>query len=118
MAKSIMQDTKECYLCRKEAEKAGYWGPLPNTGLHKHHFIFGKGNRPLAEEHGLWGYVCAARHHEYGPEAPHVNANVRKQLAADAQREFEKTHTRKEFTDIFHENFIPGESYEGEEDGR
>lgn len=35
--KSILQQTKECYLCRLKAEKAGYFGQLPSTGLHKHH---------------------------------------------------------------------------------
>ena len=30
MAKSIIQDTRirECYLCREEAEKRGYYGEL------------------------------------------------------------------------------------------
>ena len=39
MAKSIIQDTRirECYLCREEAEKRGYYGELKHTGLHKHH---------------------------------------------------------------------------------
>ena len=37
--KSILQQTKECYLCRLKAEKAGYFGQLPSTGLHKHHFM-------------------------------------------------------------------------------
>lgn len=41
MSKSILQTTKECYLCRMEAEAAGYFGGLPSTGLHKHHVIFG-----------------------------------------------------------------------------
>lgn len=114
MAKSIMQSRKECYLCRKAAEKQGYFGQLKDYGLHKHHFIFGKGNRPLSERYGLWGYVCEERHHEHGPEAPHVNRDVRYELAADAQREFEKTHTRKEFTDIFGQNYILNELFEGD----
>jgi hypothetical protein len=113
MAKSILQDTKECYLCREDAEEQGYYGMLRSTGLHKHHFIFGKGNRPLAEHYGLWAYVCQERHHEYGPDSPHVNRAVRYKLAADAQRAFEKTHTRKEFTDIFGQNYILDEPFEG-----
>lgn len=49
--KSILQDTKECYLCRMEAEKMGYFGRLPDTGLDKHHFIHGNANRQLAEKY-------------------------------------------------------------------
>ncbi len=113
MAKSIMQNRKECYLCRKEAERIGYYGDLTEHGLHKHHCIFGKGNRPLAEHYGLWVYVCEAKHHEHGPESPHENRRIRYELAADAQREFEKTHKRKEFTDIFMQNYTD-ESYEGD----
>lgn len=78
MAKSIIQDTRirECYLCREEAEKRGYYGELKHTGLHKHHFIYGRFGafRKKAEHYGLWGYMCAERHHEHGPEAPHNNA--------------------------------------------
>lgn len=113
MAKSIMQNRKECYLCRKEFNQSGIYYDLPSTGLHKHHCIFGMGNRKLAEHYGLWVYVCERRHHEHGAESPHESREVRYELAADAQREFEKTHTRKEFTDIFGRNYILNESFEG-----
>lgn len=114
MSKSIMQDRKECYLCRKEMEKKELYYELPSTGLHRHHCIFGAGkNRKFSEHYGLWVYVCAQRHHVYGRESPHENNKVREELAEDAQREFEKTHTRKEFTDIFGRNYIRGESFEG-----
>ena len=46
MAKSIIQKhtdplSRECYLCRKEADEKGYFGELKHTGLHKHHFMHG-----------------------------------------------------------------------------
>ena len=105
MAKSIIQTTKECYLCRKEADRKGYYGLLKSTGLHKHHFMNGP-NRKMAEHYGLWAYVCAERHHEYGPEAPHVNADVAKQLKQIAQREFEAKYGHDEWMRIFGKNYL------------
>lgn len=108
MAKSIIQDPriKECYLCREEAENRGYYGELPSTGLHKHHFIHGTANRKLAERYGLHAYVCTKRHHLYGKEAPHANAAVDRRLKQIAQRAFEKKHSHEEWMQIFQENFL------------
>lgn len=44
MAKSIIQARtgpadRECFLCREEAERNGYYGELCHTGLHKHHGV-------------------------------------------------------------------------------
>ena len=74
--KSILQQTKECYLCRLKAEKSGYFGQLPSTGLHRHHFMHGTANRKLAEKYGLYAYVCERFHHEHGEESPHGNPAV------------------------------------------
>lgn len=117
MAKSIIQDTriKECFLCREEADKQGYYGELTSYGLHKHHFIFGRGkNRKKAEHYGLWAYLCNARHHEYGQEAPHVNAEVRIYLSQVAQAAFEKKYSRALFTQEFGKNWLD-EPYEEDE---
>ena len=61
--KSIIQTgrIKECYLCREEADRLGYYGELPHTGLHRHHFMHGTANRRKAEQYGLWAYVCVQR---------------------------------------------------------
>ena len=77
MAKSIIQEhtdklSRECLLCREEAERIGYYGELRHTGLHKHHIMLGTAGRPKAEHYGLWTYLCNERHHEYGPESPHA----------------------------------------------
>lgn len=114
MAKSIIQTNgiKECYLCREEADKIGYYGDLPSTGLHKHHFIFGYANRKKSEHYGLWGYVCVKRHHEYGPESPHENGEVRRHLCRVAQRAFEKKYSRQQFTQEFGKNWLD-EPFEG-----
>lgn len=105
MSKSIIQDTKECYLCRLEAEEKGYFGRLPNTGLHKHHFLHGY-MRKKAEHFGLWAYVCAERHHEYGPDAPHQNAEVDLKLKQIAQREFERIYGHERFMEEFGKNYL------------
>lgn len=110
MAKSIIQKrtdpaSRECLLCREEAERIGYYGELPHTGLHKHHFLFGP-LRKKAEHYGLWGYVCMKRHHEYGPEAPHVNAEVSNHLKQIAQRAFEKKYGHELWMQEFGKNYL------------
>ena len=100
MSKSILQAEKECYLCRLAADQAGYYGELPNTGLHRHHVIFGRGNRKKSEHYGLWVWLCIA-HHEYGPEAVHTNAQIRRQLSQIAQRAFMRVYPNLDFGEEF-----------------
>lgn len=106
--KSIIQQgkIKECYLCREEAEEAGYYGELPHTGLHRHHFMHGTANRKKAEQYGLWAYVCIKRHHEYGPEAPHANAKVDRRLKRIAQKAFEKKYGHDLWMQEFGRNYL------------
>lgn len=115
MAKSILQTTKECYLCRMEADRAGYGGELPSAGLHKHHVIYGKGNRKKSEHYGLWVYLCV-RHHEYGQEAVHNNRQVRIMLCEIAQREFERIYPRQLFFAEFGMNYLGFEEEERQQD--
>lgn len=118
MAKSIIQDPRirECYLCREEAEKMGYYGELPHTGLHKHHFIHGTANKKQAERYGLHAYLCVKRHHIYGPESPHGNGEVNKKLQQIAQRAFEKKYSREQWMKTFGENFLTDEEPEAPEE--
>ena len=95
-----MQAEKECYLCRLAADRAGYYGDLPHTGLHRHHVIFGRGNRKKSEHFGLWVWLCVA-HHEYGPEAVHTNARIRRQLSQVAQRAFMRVYPSLDFLQEF-----------------
>lgn len=106
MAKSILQNTKECFLCRMEAEKAGYYGQLTCNGLHKHHFMHGTANRKLAEQYGLWAYLCETRHHEHGPESAHGNAEVDLKLKQIAQTEFEKLFDHDTWMQVFMKNYL------------
>lgn len=105
MSKSILQAEKECYLCRLAADQAGYYGDLPHTGLHRHHAIFGRGNRKKSEHYGLWVWLCIA-HHEYGPEAVHTNAQIRRQLSQIAQRAFMRVYPNLDFREEFGINYL------------
>ena len=104
MARSIMQSKKECYLCRKAATAAGYYGELPSKGLHRHHVIFGKGYRNLSEKYGLWVYLCF-EHHE-GDSGVHKNKEVNVELRQQAEREFLREHTIEEWMQKFTRNYI------------
>lgn len=115
MAKSILQTTKECYLCRMKADKAGYGGELPSAGLHRHHVIYGKGNRKKSEHYGLWIYLCVL-HHEYGPEAVHNNRQIRIMLCETAQRAFERIYPRQLFFAEFGINYLGFEEEERQQD--
>ena len=110
MAKSIIQKhtdklSRECFLCREEAERIGYFGELKHTGLHKHHFMHGP-MRKKAEHYGLWAYVCQERHHEYGPEAPHANKEVDLHLQQIAQKAFEAKYSHEEWMAEFGNNYL------------
>lgn len=104
MGKSIMQRTKECYLCRKAAEAAGFYGELTDKGLHRHHVIFGPGYRHLSEKYGLWVYLCY-EHHE-GDTGVHKNKQINVELRQQAEREFLKEHTIEEWMQNFTRNYI------------
>lgn len=108
MAKSIIQPgkIKECYLCRLEAEEIGYYGELTQYGLHKHHFMFGTADRKKSEHYGLWTYMCNKRHHEHGPEAPHVNKEVNIRLRKIAQEIFEKKYSHELWMQEFGRNYL------------
>ena len=99
-----MQRKKECFLCRQQAEKAGYYTELTDKGLHRHHVIFGRGYRSLSEKYGLWVYLCY-EHHE-GDEGVHKNKQVNVELRQQAEREFLKEHQLSEWMAIFSRNYL------------
>ncbi|MBQ8006749.1 MAG: hypothetical protein IJ245_03865 [Lachnospiraceae bacterium] len=59
-----------------------------------------------AEHWGLWAYVCNERHHEYGPEAPHVNHEVDLFLKQVAQGRFEKLYSHELWMEVFGKNYL------------
>lgn len=50
-SKSIISEARECYFCGTQYQ------------TEKHHCIHGVANRKLADEDGLWVYLCR-RHHD------------------------------------------------------
>ena len=48
--KSIIKESKSCFFCGSE------------SGLEKHHCMHGTANRKLAEEDGLWVWLCSDCH--------------------------------------------------------
>jgi hypothetical protein len=105
MARSIICNERECYLCREEAELQGYYGLLPSIGLHKHHIIFGTADRKKSEHWGVWCYLCVA-HHEHGPEAVHTNIKTDTWLRQQAQRIFEARYSHELWMKEFGRNYI------------
>jgi len=99
--KSIMDDKKrhECYLCRKlymdDSQKV----------TEEHHAIHGNGRRQLSEKYGLKVYLCQA-HHTGSNQAVHLNHEMDLMVEQDAQRAFEKDHSRSEFISIFGKSYL------------
>lgn len=106
MAKSIISNAKECFLCREEADRICYFGVLPSKGLHKHHIMFGTANRKLSEKDGLWVYVCEHRHHEHGAEAPHESRETDLHLKQTAQRAYEKLYGHEAWMERYGKNYL------------
>jgi hypothetical protein len=50
-------------------------------------------------------YLCP-EHHETGPEAVHREYAMMRMLQEDAQREYEKSHTRAEWMALIGKNYI------------
>jgi len=91
--KSIIQEEKECYITHGTED------------LHEHHIFFGK-NRKLSEKYGLKVWLTY-EYHESDKGVHGKNGHgLDMLLKSVAQREFEKTHTRQEFMQIFGKNYL------------
>ena len=88
-----MQSNKKCYVCGADGV------------LHRHHIYAGVANRPLSEKYGCWIWLCPA-HHNMSNNGIHFNKTLDLQVKQVCQSEFEKTHTRKEFMNIFGRNYL------------
>ena len=101
MAMSIIQTkaTKECFLCRL------YRNEENTKNLHKHHMMHGTANRRLAEQWGLWCYLCA-EHHTDGSEAVHKNKAEDFFLKQVAQGRFERLYGHEKWMEIFGKNYL------------
>lgn len=80
MRKSILQDSKECFLC----------GTTLN--LERHHVLHGTAMRRIADKLGLTMWLCA-EHHK-GKYSPHHNKELDLRLKRFAQSIYEDDHSR------------------------
>jgi len=92
--KSIMPGDQKgrCYICH-------FYG-----ATEEHHIFGGNPNRKHSEEHGLKVNLCPTCHRT-GEFSVHMDAVTRAWLQDKAQAEFEKTHSRGEFMEIFGKNY-------------
>jgi len=93
--KSILQEKKQCLICGKQ------------TNLHLHHIYHG-GNRQISDKNGFTCWLCA-EHHNMSNYSVHLNAKLDLEIKEICQIEFEKTHTRQEFTKLIGKNYIIGD---------
>lgn len=97
--KSILNTQKYiCYRC-------GRYGPTE-----KHHIMSGTANRRLAEEDGLYVYLCHSCHNE-PPDGVHFNRNTMEWLRKEGQRAYEKAQetpeeARKKFMERYGKNYL------------
>lgn len=91
--KSIMQDNKECYVCKK------------TQNLHLHHIFFGK-NRQISDKNGFVCYLCY-EHHE-GNQGVHSKngTNLDNYLKRTCQEKFERLNSREEFRRLIGKSYI------------
>lgn len=88
-----------CYLCMMEGKYRKY------AIVHKHHIFSGTANRTISEAEGFICYLCPD-HHEFSKAAVHQNADNMLRLRQDAEREYEKTHSREEFYELFRRYYL------------
>lgn len=92
MAKSIISNERQCYLCGK------------TVNLEKHHIFGGTANRKISERLGLWVYLCHNCH--TGKNGAQYNKEKNLRLKQDAQRAYEKTHARDEWMKLIGKNYL------------
>ena len=109
MAQSIIQRytekyNRECFLCRFEAEQENkYYEPSDSERkkMHKHHFMHGTANRRLAEQFGLWGYLCEDHHTRLHEKNEYYDF-----LMQVAQGRFIKLHSYEKWMEVFGKNYL------------
>ncbi len=92
-------DDGTCYLCRK----LDHNGQIQRN-LEIHH-IFGGPNRAISETQGFKVKLCP-KHHRTGSQAVHKNIKSMRLIQKDAQREYEKEHTRQQFMNLIGRNYM------------
>ena len=102
---SILQGTKECYLCRLRMNEKEDFRRLPDTGLEEHHIMHGTANRKQSEKYGLKVWLCH-EDHRTGKEAVHRCRETDLKLICIAQRRFEELYGHDKWMEVFMKNYI------------
>lgn len=91
---SILQDTKECYVCGQQ------------LGLHIHEVFFGK-NRQKSIEDGCCLYLCG-KHHNLSKEGVHLDHNLDLRLKQEMQKKYMEVYgkTIEEFIKRYGRNYL------------
>ena len=94
MAKSIMQEERECFICH-----TSQW-------LEKHHCI-GGAYRKKSEKDGLWVYLCHYCHNE-PPYGVHHNRKNMDKLRSKAQQAWQDHYnkTKDDFIREYGRNYL------------
>lgn len=92
MGKSIIQESRECYFCGSMNE------------LERHHVFGGVANRPISERLGLWVYLCHDCH--TGNAGAQYDNGKNLHLKQEAQKAFERTHSRTEWMNLIRKNYV------------
>lgn len=92
MSKSILQDEKECFICKT------------TYNLEEHH-IFRAPYRNASERYGLKVWLCQP-HHTGNQGVHNGNVIVDKYLKQLAQKKFEEEHSREEFIQKFGRSYL------------
>lgn len=97
--KSIVQQNKECYLCRElfHAQKLSH--------LECHHIIYGCDNRKNSDKYGLTVWLCS-HHHRHSKDGVHHNKALDAHLKKVAQKRFEQVYKDLDFLQIFGRNYL------------
>ena len=102
---SIMQDIKECYLCRMEMLQNNNFKQLPSSGLECHHIMHGTANRKISEHYGLKVWLCP-EHPRTGKDAVHKCRETDLKLIKAGQARFEQVFSHGEWMQVFMKNYL------------
>ena len=92
--RSIICNGECCYLC----------GSTQN--LERHHCVYGRGVRPLADKFGLTVMLCSRCHRDwkYGVHGLNKQADLR--LKRVAQITFEAKYSHEKWMEVFKRNYL------------
>lgn len=93
MSDSIIQMEKACLICGSK-------------NVEQHHVMFGNPRRKLADEDGLWVWLCPEHHRGtkgvHGKEGHDLDISLKKEV----QRIYERNHTREEWMQRYRRNYL------------